>query len=128
MAKGSAGYTLLEMIVVMAIIAMATAVAAPPSYRMIRSWQEATQVADVLQQLERLPTYVRNTGQPVQGQAADLVDAVTLPDQWTLHFEPMLSVQANGVCTDNRATLTTAYQTIELEMQAPFCKVRRVDL
>ena len=59
MSRCAAGYTLLEMVVVMAVLAMATALAAPPSYRMMRSWQEATRVDDVIQQLERLPGAVR---------------------------------------------------------------------
>ena len=119
------GYTLLEMVVVMAILAMATAVAAPPSYRMIRSWQEATQVEDVIQQLERLPSAVRASGNPLL--ATDGIELIELPPDWTLHMQAPLRVQANGACLGAKGTLTTLYQTLEFQIQAPFCHVQRIE-
>jgi len=119
------GYTLLEMIVVMAILAMATALAAPPSYRMIRSWQEATQVEDVIQQLERLPSSVRTSGNPLSASADSGVKLIDLPQDWTLHLDAPLQIQANGVCSDAQGTLTTPYQTVEFRVLAPFCRVQR---
>src|SRR5690606_24003272 len=83
----SRGYTLLEMVVVMAILAMATAIAAPPSYRMIRSWQEATQVEDVMQQLERLPSAVRSSGNPLSADTGQGIDLIDLPRDWTVRME-----------------------------------------
>ncbi|MGB3394186.1 MAG: type II secretion system protein [Stenotrophomonas sp.] len=121
------GYTLLEMVVVMAILAMATAIAAPPSYRMIRSWQEATQVEDVMQQLERLPSAVRASGNPLLATIDGRAELIDLPQGWTLHMAPPLHVQANGACSDAQGRLATAYQTIEFQVQAPFCRIQRID-
>ncbi len=125
MSRAQAGYTLLEMIVVMAILAMATAVAAPPSYRMVRSWQEATQIDDVLQQLERLPSRVRATGSSLNVEGKEAIPLVTLPDGWALRAKTPLQVQANGACADGEATLVTAHQTIDLRIHAPFCRIQR---
>lgn len=121
------GYSLLEMIVVMAILAMATAIAAPPSYRMIRSWQEATQVEDVIQQLERLPSAVRTSGNPLSASAESDIKLIDLPQDWALRMAPPLQVQANGVCSDAQGTLTTTYQTVELRILAPFCRIQRIE-
>ena len=121
------GYTLLEMIVVMAILAMATAIAAPPSYRMIRSWQEATQVEDVMQQLERLPSATLVSGKPLLASADGGIELIELPQDWTLHMRTPLRVQANGACSDARGVLTTQHQTVEFQIQAPFCRVQRIE-
>ncbi|MQP77353.1 prepilin-type N-terminal cleavage/methylation domain-containing protein [Stenotrophomonas sp. MYb238] len=121
------GYTLLEMVVVMAILAMATAIAAPPSYRMIRSWQEATQVEDVIQQLERLPSAVRASGNPLSADAESGIELIDLPQDWVLHMDTPLQVQANGACSDAQGTLITTYQTVEFRVLAPFCRIQRID-
>lgn len=127
MSRPQAGYTLLEMIVVMAILAMATAVAAPPSYRMVRSWQEATQVDDVLQQLGRLPSRVRATGSSLDLKGEEDIPLVTLPAGWALRLRTPLRVQANGACSDSEAALVTSHQTIDLRINAPFCRIQRLD-
>lgn len=146
MNQRGAGYTLLEMVVVMAVIAVATAVAAPPSYRMIRSWQEATDVQDVIQQLERLPSKVRADGRPLnidpqksaatndlpptEGQASaphpSLEKTIDLPENWQLQVQTPLHVRVNGACSDSQILLVTEQQTVPLQIQAPFCRVQRL--
>ena len=121
------GYTLLELVVVMSILAMATALAAPPSYRMIRTWQEATQVQDVIEQIEHLPSTVRDSGKPLDTDTEGSKLPVDLPEDWTLHMQTPLRVLANGACSDAQATLVTAQQSIELRIQAPFCGVQRIE-
>lgn len=131
MTRPAAGYTLLEMVVVMTILAIATAVAAPPSYRMISAWREASEVDDAIQQIERLPSLVRASGNPLvlgsddreQGASAPL----QLPPEWVLDMQSPLRVQANGACSGARAVLTTTHQAIPLEISAPFCGVKRLE-
>lgn len=125
MSRRTPGYTLLELVVVMAILAMATAIAAPPSYRMIRSWQEATQVDDVLQQLERLPGTVRASGRPLEGKANGGIAAVALPEGWSLRMTTPLRVLANGACSDAQGVLTTTQQSVDFRILAPFCRIER---
>lgn len=126
MSRRTPGYTLLELVVVMAILAMATAIAAPPSYRMIRSWQEATQVEDVLQQMEHLPGIVRASGTPLEGKANGGISAITLPEGWSLRMTTPLQVLANGACSEARGVLATTQQSIDFRILAPFCRVERL--
>ena len=126
MRRRAPGYTLLELVVVMAILAMATAIAAPPSYRMIRSWQEATQVEDVLQQMEQLPGTVRASGRPLDGERNGGIPAIALPEGWSLRMATPLRVLANGACSDARGTLATQQQSIDFRILAPFCRVERL--
>ena len=126
MSRRPPGYTLLELVVVMAILAMATAMAAPAGYRMIRSWQEATAVDDVLQQVSLLPSRVRASGNPLDVAAEGGIAPVTLPEGWTLRATTPLRVLANGACSDARGTLATQQQSIDFRILAPFCRVERL--
>jgi len=125
--RAHSGYTLLEMVVVIALIALATALVAPPGMRMVRSWQEATEVSDVIEQIERLPSAVR-----ASGNTLTLVDEapnvpLELPEGWALIFDTPLTVHANGACANAQARLQTVHQEIELQIMAPFCRVQRVE-
>ena len=120
------GYTLLELVVVMAILAMATAMAAPAGYRMIRAWQEATGVDDVLQQVSLLPGRVRSSGNPLQVAAEEGITPVVLPEGWTLKMTTPLRVLANGACSDAEGVLMTGHQTVAFRIHAPFCRVERL--
>jgi len=119
------GYTLLEMLVVLAIVALATALAAPSGYRMIRVWQEAAQVDGVIDQLQRLPGTVRASGNVLVWDGDADAAPLELPDGWTLTLNPALQVLANGMCTQTQGQLHTARQVVELVIEAPFCRVRR---
>lgn len=128
MSPRSSGYTLLEMVVVIAILAMATAVVAPPSYRMITSWQEATQVSDALQQIEHLPSLISTSGAPLYAKTGDGIELLTLPKAWHLKLNEPFYILANGFCSSSQGTLVTDHQTIAFKISSPFCKVERTDL
>jgi len=122
-----AGYTLLEMVVVIALIALATALVAPPGMRMVRSWQEATEVSDVIEQIERLPSAVRASGNTLTLTDEALNAPLELPDDWALIFDTPLTIHANGACSNAQGRLQTVHQEIELQILAPFCRVQRVE-
>ena len=125
--RRSAGYTLLEMVIVLAVMALATAMVAPASYRMIGTWREAGEVEQVMAQLAALPVKARVDGrelrlQPEDGEA--LAKLVQLPEGWQLKLDAPLRVGANGACGGTRGTLRTLRQTLNFEIDPPFCKVR----
>lgn len=134
------GYTLLEMMVVVALLALATGMVAPAGYRMIASWREADEVEQVMHAIAALPLHARNQGRalelavlppapdqppgtPAQRHAGE---AVELPDGWQLRMEVPLAVRPNGACSDARGTLLTDRQAIPFQVQAPYCRIRRI--
>jgi len=125
-ARRHAGYTLLEMVAVIALIALATALVAPPGMRMVRTWQDASEVSDVIEQIERLPGAVRASGNTLILTGEVLNASLELPDGWALILDTPLTVQANGACSNAKARLQTVHQEIELQILAPFCRVQRV--
>lgn len=130
MTRLGTGYTLLEMVVVMTLLAIATAVAAPPSYRMINTWREASEVEDVIEQIERLPTLVRARGNSLllgDDEKQDEAELpIRLPQDWVLEMQSPLRIQANGACSDAKAVLITTRQAVPIEISAPFCGVKRL--
>jgi prepilin-type N-terminal cleavage/methylation domain-containing protein len=120
------GYTLLEMVVVLALLGLAVGMTAPAGFRMIASWREATEAEQVLRQLAALPTRARQEGREwnlLPGQTVE--DAVTLPEGWALEMDSPLHVRANGACTDADGRLLTSRQTIAFHVEAPFCRIQR---
>lgn len=124
------GYTLLEMVVVMAVLALATALVGPPGYRMVRSWQDSSRVDEVFKQLRSLPMTVRDSGKPLTLTPDDPEQAksqIELPQDWQLLFTTTLVVRANGACSDATGVLITDHQTLPFRIEAPFCRVVRDD-
>ena len=131
MSARTGGYTLLEMVVVMALLALATAMVAPASFRMIQSWRNADDVQRVLTELAAISVAARADGREWQllpGEEDDLLrKAVNLPQGWQLRLTTPLVVRANGACTDADAVLQTGTQSISVRVEAPFCRVRRLE-
>jgi len=131
--RACSGYTLLEMVVVLAILALATSMVAPATFRMIQSWREATGVRQVRQALAALPWTVQKQGQELRlpppgeqdpGAPADAsLPGVDLPEGWSIELKSPLIVRANGACNDADMVLTTRRQKIALKVLAPFCQV-----
>ena len=123
------GYTLLEMLVVIGLFALATSLVAPMSYRMAESWRESTRVDAVLQQLAALPLRARDTGRQLELTGADAIEATEfgLRDGIFLErqLEPLM-VRANGACSHAEGHLQTSRQTIAFVVQPPFCRVQRL--
>lgn len=124
------GYTLLEMLVVIGLFALATSLVAPAGYRMATSWREAGRVDDVLKGFSALPLAARASGR--QWQVPDASGdgrpppGVDLPEGWRIEMDTPLLVRANGACTDASGTLFTASQSIDFQVAAPFCRVQRL--
>ncbi len=64
-AARAAGFTLLEMIVVLAILGLATAMVAPSALRSIDTWRRQAEQDSLLDQIRALPGNARATGRPV---------------------------------------------------------------
>ena len=129
MSARTGGYTLLEMVVVIALLALATAMVAPASFRMIQSWRNADDVQRVLSELAAISVAARTDGRDwllAPGEEEEtLRKVVNLPEGWQLRLTTPLQVRANGACTSSDAWLRTGYQSIPLRVEAPFCRVRR---
>lgn len=127
MKRATRGYTLLEMVVVLSVLAVATAMSAPPTYRMIIAWQESSAVNDVIEQVERLPLRVRSEGIPLEAGTGSFKGMLDLPDGWTVTVLTPLHISTNGVCSTSRLRLSTVRQQLDIDVTRPYCDARRTE-
>ncbi len=118
------GFTLLEMVVVLAILGLATAMVAPSAIRGIDSWRRQAEVDSLLDQIRALPGNARASGKPVVLSAETLKAGkapLRIANEWSLGVPEPWSVSANGVCEGGEITIGNTLGTRTIVVAAPFC-------
>lgn len=125
--RAAAGYTLLEMTVVLAIIGLVMSVAGPPLFKTVERYRERVALDELRMQMQHLPVLVAR-----EGRAAVLDDehpwpgGKAWPDAggWQVHYLQPLVVRANGYCEGARVEFVHGQRRIPAEIAAPFCALR----
>lgn len=120
------GFTLLELLVVMLLLGLATALVAPAGLRSLQSWQRADERQAALGAITALPMACRRAGagRTLAAGEHDASSLDGLPDGWRLElFEPLV-LQANGVCFGATGTLAAEGVSLAITIKAPFCAVQ----
>ena len=127
--RGARGFTLLELLVVLGIIGLVTAMAAPPMIASIDSWRRQSELDAVLDQVRGLPARARASGRAIRISDETLSGAqapLRSPD-WRLAAPEAWQVQANGVCAGGTLRLEAGELRRLVEVAAPFCEPRLVE-
>ena len=132
------GFTLLELLVVLALLALATAIAMPNLERLYAAATRATERDYVLDQVAALGrqavldgrAYVAFGNAPSvdPSEAARFAEyetyVVDVPEGWRLQFDQPLVVLANGVCLGGALTLSRqGEETVRVELVPPYCGI-----
>ena len=132
------GFTLLELLVVLALLGLATALAMPNLQRLYAAATQASERDHVLDQFSALGreammrgrAYVvfGNAPPPDPAEAARYADyetyVVDVPAGWRLGLDRPLVVLANGVCLGGALTLSHAEAAaVRVELAPPYCRV-----
>jgi prepilin-type N-terminal cleavage/methylation domain-containing protein len=118
------GFTLLEMIVVLAILGLATALVAPSAIRGIDSWRRQAELDSLRDQVRALPGNARASGKAIVLSDATLGGKdppLRIAGDWTLGVPTPWQVNANGVCAGGRITIGNRYGSRTLKVGSPFC-------
>lgn len=118
------GFTLLEMIVVLAILGLASALVGPSMVRSIDTWRRQAAMELLLDQLRALPGNARGSGKPITVSDATLASAtppLRIDPDWTLRVPESWSVGANGVCQGGEVIVGNVYGERTISVAAPFC-------
>lgn len=118
------GFTLLEMVVVLSILGLATAIVAPATLRGIETWQRRGEIESVLDQVRGLPAAARAQGRDVVISADTLAadpPVLRLGPGWTASTDAPWTVRHNGVCDGGIIRLMNNGRIATIEARAPFC-------
>ena len=132
------GFTLLELVVVLALLGLVTAIAMPNFDRLYAGVTRTSERDYVLDQVAALGREAMLNGRAyvVFGNTAprELVESsryadyethvMDIPDGWRLDLDRPLLVLANGVCLGGDLTLSHAeYAGVRVELLPPYCRV-----
>jgi prepilin-type N-terminal cleavage/methylation domain-containing protein len=124
---GRSGFSLLELLVVLALMGMLSAVVAPRLARTYDAIAGSGERDEVVRQMERLPLLARHDGKAIligRGDAEALSSRITLPDGWSVSPLEALRIEASGVCHPARLSVSGRGVVEVRQLTAPACEVR----
>lgn len=102
----TAGFTLLELLVVLALVGLLAGVAAPRAMNWVEGARARAQAADVAAALEALPARAFFEGKArVIGADAKSAELLRVPPGWRLDLAAPLRFEANGMTAGGRVRL-----------------------
>ena len=130
-ARRGRGFTLLELVVVLAIMALVVAFAAIRLRTFIETWRANAVRDTVFGEVQHLPVLARVAGRRLRiaslpaaaASAPDSASKMDWPEGWTAHFDPPLTINPNGACADSNLLLSDGSHRYSARVAAPFCTV-----
>lgn len=123
--RTTAGFSLLEMLVVLALISVMTALAAPRLASTVRAIGVSGDRAEVQRQIEDLPLRARlQSGEIRLGPESGFSSLLELPPGWTVFTVTPLLVRDNGVCDPARLRVRSPDADEQWDISMPDCRVR----
>jgi prepilin-type N-terminal cleavage/methylation domain-containing protein len=120
------GFTLLELLIVLALISMVAAMVAPRLQRTYDAVARSGNRAEAVRQVERLPLIARDRGRAIVVPADDpaaLATLLSLPEGWQARAVGPIRIEANGLCHAAKIRMQGDGAAEVWELSAPDCSV-----
>jgi general secretion pathway protein G len=114
------GFTLVEMIVVLALLGLLVALTAPSIGRQLTTRSQQAELDTVVAEIKALPVTALLEGRILKTTnllVGPISEPIRIPASWQVAFEPPLIVTPVPACT---ASTITIKQTDQLQLQAVF--------
>lgn len=123
--RAAAGFSLLELLVVLALVSIMVALVAPRLAGTVQAIATSGERAEVTRQIQGLPLLARAAGHPIRVAAESplVVADLELPAGWTVSTVSPLFVAANGVCRPATLRVDGGGVVEEWSVAAPDCTV-----
>ncbi len=138
------GYSLVELLVVLALVSILTAIAMPNLVNLYRSFSSALELDGIVSQINALGYVAYESGRPIRLNSAPppgpdpgsifegpararpihAKPVLELPPGWSLDAEPALEYAANGVCKGGHLRIFYEGEVkLSVALKAPHCQV-----
>jgi prepilin-type N-terminal cleavage/methylation domain-containing protein len=120
------GFTLLEILIVLALVSIVAAMVAPRLQRTYDAVARSGNRAEAVRQLERLPLLARDSGRAIVVPADDgaaLARLLQLPPGWQAKTLDPLRIEANGLCHGARIRVQGDGAAETWTLSAPDCGI-----
>jgi general secretion pathway protein G len=122
-----AGFTLLELVVVLALVTLLGAVVLPNLIKMQQAWQFRTELQDIVGQIRGLGYRVRLQGVEASIGPQGLVpeNLLILPSGWAMSARVPVVYRNNGACLGGKVELKHGDERRDFELTPPLCVPER---
>ncbi len=117
------GYTLLEMVVVMSIIGLVTAITVPKLSLLYERFEFSLEKDDLLSQIKVLSykAYSRGDGFTLETAFND-PELLQMSEEWTLISGKEIYYSAIGICSGGVSEISRGELFLQFNMSPPFCE------
>ncbi len=124
--KLTQGFTLLEIVVVLAILSLVAGMVMPHTAKVVQRFQAAAERDEIFKQLSDLGVQARRNARGFElyhYSAADSSLPLQLPEGWVLQAEAPVRYRANGFCEGGTVKLQRNDTIFMLNLKPPYCQL-----
>lgn len=127
--KNHNGFTLIELMIVLFIVALLAGMIAPRLITFYDSVQAAYERDEVLTRLNELAYQAFQQSRDFTLTTYPSVEKIPLelPQGWQLVTEKPIKFRSNGACSGGKVTLRYREQLFYLWLEPPFCQLRKAE-